>query len=121
MGLDTYAVRRAASGEWELAPKEAFQGIHLGVGPYTDAMSNSFQGKVFDGLVTRLTDQSLFQEIIEPKTVRAMFEQLAATPYSEVAETMERLFPKVPEERWRNLIRFFELCAEKGYGLMGSW
>lgn len=51
-----------------------------------------------------------------------MFEQLAATPYSEVAKTMERLYPKAPEARWRDLVRFFEVCvASNGYGLMGSW
>ena len=121
MGLDTYAARRDSSGEWELAPREDFVGIALGVGPAANALSNSFQGKIFDGLITALTGQTLFQELIAPDTVRAMHQNLEATPFNEVAETMERLFPKAPEERWRNLIRFFEVCAEKGYGLMGSW
>ena len=120
MGLDTYAARRTPSGEWELAPKHDFTGIALGVGPATNAQSN-FQGKVFDGLISALTGESLFQDIIEPDVVRAMHECLAATLYGEVAETMERLFPKAPEERWRDLVRFFEVCVEKGYGLMGSW
>lgn len=121
MGLDIYAAKRGANGEWELAPKTDFAGIALGVGPATNSLSNSFQGKVFDPLITALTGQTLFQEIIEPETVRAMYECLAATPYSEVAETMERLFPKDPQGRWRDLVRFFEICVARGYGLMGSW
>lgn len=121
MGLDTYAARRTTSGEWELAPKEAFQGIRLGVGPYTDSLSNSFSGKVFDGLITQITGQTLFEKLIEPDVVRTMYDRLAATPYSQVAEVMERLLPKQPEERWRDLVRFFEVCVERGYGLMGSW
>ena len=70
MGLDTLATMRGADGEWEPAPDDPFEGIHLVGGVYSGGTgSSSMRGKVYASVVRAGTGASLFQRRIEPAAV----------------------------------------------------
>jgi hypothetical protein len=123
MGLDVFAGR---SPEIELTEEDlvAFDeaGIELCGGIYSGA-GGSFRGKVYDTLVLDLTGVSLYQAWTPPQTVRQM------------AEALHRVDPEVFEKEtaghysWEHysahtiehLCKFFDICVERGLGLVGSW
>jgi hypothetical protein len=123
MGLDIYAVHAPGLGLTE-EDGRAFDeaGIELCSGIYSNIFG-SFRGKVYDTLILDLTGVSLYQVWIPPETVKQM------------AEMLHRVDPKAFEKdlagnySWEeysadtivNLCKFFDLCAERGLGLSGSW
>lgn len=120
MGLDTYAARMP---DEELSDNdiEAFEkaDIHL-CGGVVSGAAGSFRGKVYSGLISRITGVSLYQEWIPPAVVRKMWQALDQCDPEEFTEDAAR-----PE--FSNLAtiielrKFFRVCSERRLGLVGWW
>jgi hypothetical protein len=118
MGLDTYAVVPSAEEEegyrtLTAAEKADFLGVNLCGGMLSTCGQGSFRGGVYDDLIERLTDISLYVEFIAPATVAEMVRKLAET-------NRAALFPDERED-FDDLVKFFQICRVSGYGLHGSW
>ncbi len=120
MGLDTYASNRRDQVHLTPEQRAAFQaaGIELCGGLFS-GNDGSFRGKLYDNLIYAITDVSLYQDWIPPKTVRKMHQALAAVdPEAYIKEN----------DGWEgqkldilDLQKFFAVCAKHNLGLIGWW
>jgi hypothetical protein len=121
MGLDNEAVFLDETG-WHLAPDDAFPAE---VEALVEGGGCHFRGKLYVYSVLELTDVNLAQELIEPATVAAMARRLReAFGSGELAIALgdEMRFRDMdPDRQASALVVFFETCAARGYGLVGSW
>jgi len=119
MGLDNYAVQ--ASGE-ELTEEDeaAFEaeGPNL-CGGLVSGAAGSFRGKVYVGLISDITGESLYEEFIPPDRVKAMYEALCNCDPSEVDYYDERFGDL--EDQIEELRKFFKVCAERNLGIVSWW
>ena len=115
MGLDTYAARTPQDEGLGEEDSQAFAGIELCGGMHSGA-DGSFRGKVYDSLTEGVTGASLYQEWIAPEVVGEMAVALEACDAERVAVEFDRS----PVE-CEHLRRFFEICGERGLGLIGWW
>ena len=116
MGLDTYAVTNTSynkNTKFDLAPDDKFEGIVLCGGMFSGEGS-SFRGKVYDDLVEKITDVSLYQDFIPQDTVKIM--------YDKMVEALElAILPDEDKEDLSILSRFFKVCVDNNYALHGWW
>lgn len=143
LGLDTYAMAQDEHGAWRHAPDEQFEGLRLADG----WGSSSIRGKVYAEVVEAATGHSLYQQHIEPPTVAEMAARLREAveqakqmgPRVGVREMrvadkdggtgIKRIeFPllivsgsEIHADEAEDLARWFEICAEHGYGVDGWW
>jgi hypothetical protein len=122
MGLDNYPARDP-EGTLSWADEAAFRkaGIRLYGGLFSDG-EVSFRGKVYNELIEEVTGVSLYQKWIPPETVREMAAALSARSPEELAQML--IGENYTEEHVRemeNLQRYFQICAERGLGLIGWW
>ena len=115
MGLDTFAARTPQDEELSEEDSRAFAGIALCGGLHSGA-DGTFRGKVYASLIDGVTGVSLYQEWIAPEVVRKMAVAFDACDAERVAVEFDRL----PVE-CEHLRRFFEICGERGLGLIGWW
>ena len=115
MGLDTFAARTPQDEELGEEDSRAFAGIELCGGMHSGS-EGSFRGKVYDSLIEGVTGVSLYQEWIAPEVVREMAAALEACDAEKVAVE----FDSSPLE-CEHLRRFFQICGERGLGLIGWW
>ena len=119
MGLDNYAAR--ALGE-ELTDEDiaAFEaeGANL-CGGIVSGAAGSFRGKVYSGLIGRITGQSLYEHFIPPERVKAMYEALRDCDPNEIDHRGHRFGEA--EEPINELRKFFKVCAERNLGIVGWW
>ena len=123
MGLDVYAVRSPAvelTEEDELAFEDA--GIELCGGIYSGD-GGSFRGKVYDTLILDLTGVSLYQAWIPPETVKQMAETLRRVDPQEFEKDLAKNYTweSYSAHTITHLCKFFDICADRGLGLAGSW
>ena len=121
--MDIYAVRSPDVGLTE-ADVQAFDeaGIELCGGIYSGD-GGSFREKVYDSLIQDLTSVGLYQHWIPPETVRQMAEALRRVDPQEFEKDCAKKYS------WENysaytiehLCKFFDICVERGLGLVGSW
>ena len=114
MGLDTYArkevICECGEGKVKKLPPDAataFEGagIKLCGGMLSSTGDGgSFRGKVYSKLVEAATGVSLYEEWIEPETVKEMSEAIHNAAID-----------------LRELDKFFTICAEYELGLEGWW
>jgi len=120
MGLDNYAKR---GPEEDLTPDDlaAFEaaGIELCGGIFSGS-TDCFRGKVYSGLVTMVTGETLYEEWIPPDRVKRMYEALAGCDPEKVAEEHDPRFGDTGAQI-DNLRKFFKVCAERKLGLIGWW
>ncbi len=123
MGLDVYALRSPKTGlteedvcAFDEAQIELCGGIFSGSG-------GSFRGKVYDTLICDLTGVSLYQGWIPPETVREMAAALHRIDDEKFEKEMAKKYSWEEHSRLtlENLRKFFDVCAERGLGLAGSW
>jgi hypothetical protein len=121
VGLDTYAARtqrgsltRADLEAFEEAEIELCGGIHSGGW-------DSFRGKVYDPVVEHVTGVSLYADWIPPETVRRMARAFERCDPERVARETEQLVYQASPAEIVGLRKFFEICAERGLGLVGWW
>lgn len=80
--------------------------------------NESFRGKVYDSVVQAASGVSLYQEYIDPATVRLIADKLAM--FSFEAAKSKSTYDITPEE-YADLQRMFKIHAETGHALMGDW
>jgi hypothetical protein len=122
MGLDNYPARDP-EGTLSWKDEEEFRkaGIRLCGGLFSDG-TVSFRGKVYSELVEEVTGVSLYRNWIPPETVREMAAALSAHSPEELARIW--LGEDYKEEHVRemaDLQRYFQICAQRGLGLIGWW
>jgi hypothetical protein len=119
VGLDNFAARAPEGGliDEDVAAFEA-AGIELCGGMYSGD-AGSFRGKVYWEFIFELTGESLTQEWIAPETVARMADALDfCDPETVVADLGLDVTTPTPSEVIE-LRRFFDLCRERGLGLVG--
>lgn len=120
MGLDTFASRSQDDIVLTAEDLQAFAdaNINLCGGIYSGGGNDgSFRGKVYTSMIFELTDFSLFQEWIPPETVTAMFEALSAClPEEKATPSYDNSDIEIFE-----LVKFFNVCSERGLGLINWW
>jgi hypothetical protein len=133
MGLDIFASRSEEDIMLTTPDLQAFSdaGIDLCGGLFSGD-PGSFRGKLYDTLLLDITHVNLYQPWIPPETVRAMYAALLnCVPaallgtYQEIAasldcdytgDSLEELTADILELR-----KFFQVCAERGLGLIGDY
>ncbi len=122
MGLDNIAARNP-KGDLTDADCSAFENANLTL--YRGILYDedcAFRGKVYDDAVWAITGITLYREWIPPKLVRAMAQKLNA--YSPI-NLAALIYPDVPVddrgiEEARSLQTFFNICAQRGLGIIAS-
>ena len=115
MGLDTFAARTPQEEELSEEDSRAFAGIELCGGMHSGA-DGSFRGKVYGSLIESVSGVSLYQEWIAPEVVREMAAALEACDAEQVAGEFD-----CSTVECEHLRRFFQICGERGLGLVGWW
>ena len=119
MGLDNFAAP-SPEGDFTEDDTAAFEKaeIELCGGMYSGG-AGSFRGKVYWEFILELTGESLLQEWIPPDVVARMADALdRCDPETAVADLGLELKTPTPYEVGE-LRRFFDLCRERGLGLIG--
>jgi len=123
MGLDTFASRgpeRVRLTDEDLVVFKKAD-IRLRVGLFS-GMPGSFRGKVYNPIVEKVTGVSLYQGWIPPETVKEMAEALNGYRPQELKELVASEYGiDYKIEEIVDLQRFFNICAERGLGLIGEW
>lgn len=128
MGLDTFAMQTV------VAPAEAFDGITLCGGMFSSCGSASFRGKVYDSFIQWVTgdEHTLYEQHTDFEAVKEIRNQLALffvenkddTKAQELLDEIHnnaQLEYSITVDEVRNLLKFFDVCVEKGYTLHGWW
>jgi hypothetical protein len=119
VGLDNYAARSPEGGLTE-QDEAAFEdaGIELCGGAYSGGRG-SFRGKVYAEFVLELTGESLYDEWLAPETVARMADDFdRCNPETAVADLGLDIDTPTPYEVVE-LRRFFDVCRERGLGVVG--
>ena len=132
MGLDVYAARSPEVGlteEDKLTFDEA--GISLCGGLFSGD-PGSFRGKVYDTLLLDITCVNLYRPWIPPEIVRAMYAALLNCGPAALLESYKEIYADLDQdyrgdsledltEKIMELRKFFQVCAERGLGLIGDY
>lgn len=129
MGLDTFAMQIVN------APDEDFQGINLCGGVFSGgAGSSSFRGKIYNSFIEWITgdEKTLYEQHTNFESVKEIRNQLALffvenkddTKAQELLDEIHnngQINYPIKVDEVRNLLKFFDVCVEKGYTLHGWW
>jgi hypothetical protein len=121
MGLDTYASRTPGDVNLTDEDERIFEeaGIELCGGMFSGD-GGSFRGKVYSDVVAHVSGVSLYEEWIPPETVREMAEAFdRCDPEAVERDMAEDGVYETTASEVRNLQRFFRICADRGFGLVG--
>jgi hypothetical protein len=153
MGLDTIALKLREGKDpqdeeaFENPENLLFEGVTgLVGGMFSGHGDGSFRGKVYDSLVTDVTGQSLYQELIDPKTAAGMASELEhlrermdeealqawlvqqygqSERYGSLAdiarEREPQLEPNFTVAEVEALAKFFRVCADNDLYVHGWW
>lgn len=108
MGLDSFWVH--PDGE-DVPHPEFDPPLRLCGGMFSGNGSGSFRGKVYEDLVREVTGHSLYQEVIDNETVRAMADDLAVLQNCSSRDNIEQ----------KDIARMFRAYADAGFELKGWW
>lgn len=128
MGLDTFAMKIVP------APAEDFAGIELCGGMFSSTGAASFRGKVYNSFIEWVTgdEKTLYEEHTDFESVKEIRNQLALffvenkddTKAQELLDEIHnngQIDYSITVDEVRNLLKFFDVCVEKGYTLHGWW
>jgi hypothetical protein len=121
VGLDTYASRSPGDISLTDDDRRAFAeaGIELCGGMFSGDGDASFRGKVYLDVVDRVADASLMSDWIPPEGVREIAAAFDRTDPEAMAEqSRDDHYPATASEI-AHLRAFFDICAERGLGLIG--
>jgi hypothetical protein len=97
--------------------REAFKRAHIRL---CECNGDSvFRGKLYAGVVMRVTGVDLYEAWIPPAVVRSMAKKLEECD-AVMAAALENASSIRPEDV-HELARFFRLCGDRGLGLVSSW
>ena len=130
MGLDLYAVRSPEVGLTE-EDGRAFMEAGIELCEF-NGEAGSFRGKMYDTLLINVTGMGPYQHWIPPEVVRKMWlalmdcdPEILLEKDREICEdngqeyrgsSLEELTADILELR-----KFFKVCAERNFGLVGKW
>lgn len=120
MGLDSFW---HPPEDTDVIPPSFNPELKLCGGMFSAHGQGSFRGKVYNDLIERVTGVSLYQEVIDNDTVRAMADKLASLPVASVPGSIYKQatsWDTSPEEI-KDLQRMFKGYADAGYTLKGWW
>jgi len=125
MVLETRASRIP---EYELTDEDvqAFHDakIELWPGPFSDGVI-SFRSSEYDTLVSIVTGVSLYRKWIPPETVKEMAALLNGYSAEQLVDIWNEAVGEgglsLTEDELASLQRFFDVCAERGLGLVNDW
>lgn len=128
MGLDIFAVQVIN------APAEDFKDINLCGGVFSGTGDSSFRGKVYNSFIEWVTgdEQTLYKESIDSDSVKEIRNQLSLFfVENKDPEKAQNLLDdlnnrgiidySITVDEVCNLLKFFDVCVEKGYTLHGWW
>lgn len=128
VGLDIFAVQVTN------APAEDFKGISLCGGVFSGTGDSSFRGKVYNSFIEWVTgdEQTLYKESIDSDSVKEIRNQLSLFfVENKDPEKAQNLLDdlhnrgiieySITVDEVCNLLKFFDVCVEKGYTLHGWW
>ena len=116
MGLDIFASRSPDDIELSDEDLQAFAGanIELCGGIFSGCGNDgSFRGKVYVMIILEITEVSLNQDWIPPETVQEMYAAFLAY-YAKDNENISK-----NRSQPNDLCKFFQVCSERGLGLVG--
>ena len=117
MGLDNYAARVPGNVELTEEDIKAFQEADITLcGGLFSGNDGSFRGKVYANYVEEVTSESLYDMWLPPETVHKMALTMAAYQRSPEQDA-DSMVPTSFEHD--SLCKFFEVCSERGLGLVG--
>lgn len=112
MGLDTFAYRKVTVAGSEAADR--FSGINLCGGMFSgNGAQGSFRGKMYASAVQEFLGLDLYQHDITPRELRIWYHSLTIGQVDDLRESLG--------DEADDLMRFFKVCVDNGYGLWGSW
>jgi hypothetical protein len=126
MGLDTFVSRSPDRPTLTAEDRATFaaSGIELCGGMYSDGLT-SIRGKVYAELVHQVTGISLYEHWIEPGEVTRLARALDVRSADDLARVWDTLDapggPGHSSHETAQLQQFFDICAERGLGLIGWW
>lgn len=126
MGLDSLASRSPDEVELSDEDTAAFEasGIDLCGGMGSDGVT-SIRGKVYADLVLEATGISLYEEWLAPEDVARLSRALDARSAEELADLWDSIDGRGgsghSSREAADLRAFFDICAERGLGLIGWW
>ncbi|HYU59013.1 MAG TPA: hypothetical protein VEO00_13340 [Actinomycetota bacterium] len=121
MGLDSFAAR-SPEGGLTAEDERAFAAAEIDLcgGMYSDG-TVSFRGKVYSTAIEPVSGVSIYQRWIAPPELRAIAEAFDRCD----PETVERWMADEPDrttaEEVLQLRAFFDICRDRGLGLVGWW
>ena len=124
MGLDTYAAYGKDHNNYvedgsNLLPDAYFTknnlcgGLFSGGGP-------SFRGKIYDDYVTWATGETLYNEEIDPDTVKHMADMLVKASFDDFARETGNSW-EITEEDTKQLAEWFRVVADHNGIVVGWW
>jgi hypothetical protein len=126
MGLDTLASRSPDDVVLSDEDTAAFEetGIDLCGGMGSDGVT-SIRGKVYAGLVLEATGISLYEAWLAPEVVARLSRALDARSAVDLADLWDSIDGRGgsghSSVETAGLKTFFDVCAERGLGLIGWW
>lgn len=128
MGLDTFARLDKLP-----APHTDFVDVNLCGSMFTDGCS-AFRGKVYNSFIEWVTgdEKTLYEEMLGYEDVKEIRNQLAlffvenkddkkAQLILDTVHNNGQIDYPITVDEVRNLLKFFDICVEKGYTVHGWW
>lgn len=124
MGLDCFWMKKAVNDNGEEVKVDANidEEIQVCGGLFSGQGNSSFRGKVYDGIVEKASDISLYQEWIDNKDVIKIadsLEQFSLSDYDSIIDSSYGF--QISEDEFLNLKKMFRLHADAGHCLHGWW
>lgn len=122
MGLDNFASRVPDDLILTEDDLKAFEDASIDLcGGILSGDGSSFRGKVYSALVEKVTGISLYDKWIPPETVKSMSEKLSKYTAEELVVIIKKVsaYDIHTGETMAGLQKFFQICAERGLGIIG--
>jgi hypothetical protein len=121
LGLDTFAAR-TPEGKLTEEDVRAFESadIDLCGGIYSDGMV-SFRGKVYADAIDLVSGVNIYEQWIPPEEVRAIADAFDRSDPEDVERRTADDHYSVTSSEVRQLTDFFDICRDRGLGLVGWW
>jgi len=124
MGLDCFWVQKTVTENNEVKTEKASidADIHVAGGLFSGNGNDSFRGKVYDGIVNKASNISLYQEMIENKDILKIADSLDNFDLSNYDPESDCSYGfEIGEDDFEELKKMFRLHADAGHCLQGWW
>jgi hypothetical protein len=121
VGLDTFAAR-APDVKLTAEDVRAFEAadIDLCGGMYSDG-TVSFRGKVYADVIELVSGVNIYEQLIPPEEVSVIAQAFDRSDPEDVERRTAGDHYSVTSTEVRQLAAFFDICRDRGLGLVGWW